>query len=129
MFRSELVHELESIAGLERRIYPLNAPEAVRKTRVPYLIYLGGTGLKAKTLNEGYHGTQMVRVELNVVAADYDTMTLLTEQVVELLEGMEQREIGVAKLFIQSVNYETPVEIYEQAPDLYRCQMDTIFYF
>lgn len=127
-FVESLIKELKTITKLNNHIYPANAPEKVRKEGVPYLILLSSVGVKTKSLN-GYSGGKQVSVELNVVASTYSKMQEISQQVVALLEGMEQRNIGETGPFVQELTYYEPKEFYESAPQLYRCLIDLeVFY-
>lgn len=123
IFEQALLLELKTITALNNHVYPLNASEKVRKTGAPYLIYISSQGVRTKTLG-GYRGGKRVSVELNVIAATYESMKTISASVIELLENMEQREIGTGGPFLQEVTYEDPVELYESAPDLFRCLID-----
>ncbi|MBO9598633.1 MAG: DUF3168 domain-containing protein [Cohnella sp.] len=128
IFEEALVMELKSITALNDHVYPLNAPEKVRKTGAPYLIYISSQGVRTKTLG-GYRGGKRVSVELNVVASTYESMKEITASVIKLIEGMEQRTIGEDGPYLQEVTYEEPVELYESAPALFRCLIDFTTFF
>ncbi|WP_080833208.1 tail completion protein gp17 [Cohnella massiliensis] len=122
-FEPALVQELKTITALENRIYPLTAPEATASSGVPYLIYASSEGLRDKTLG-GHLESKEVRAELNIIAKKYSDMKAITKQAVALLVGFEGRAIGTDGPFIQEIIYQSPVEIYENQPDLYRCVVE-----
>src|SRR5690606_3217360 len=111
-FEPALVQELRSITALGGRVYPLFAPEAVKKNGVPYLIYASSEGLRDKSLG-GYLDSKEVRGELNIIAERYADMKAITKQVVALLMGFEGRRIGTDGPYIEEVTYQMPVELYE----------------
>ena len=127
-FEAALTQELKTIVALQNRVYPLAAPEATAGNGVPYLIYGSSDGLRTKTL-DGYQSGRLVQGEINIIAARYGDMKSITTYVVELLIGMERRVIGTNGPFIQELTYRQPVELYEQAPNLYRCLIDFEVYF
>lgn len=128
-FYLALKQELETIAALVGRVYPLTAPEARAGNGVPYLIYVTSDGLRTKTLGDGYQTGRHVAGELNVIDRDYDNMKAVTGEVMDLLVGMERRVIGNGGPFIQELTYSQPVELYENLPKLYRCVIDFDVYF
>ncbi|MBW7475949.1 DUF3168 domain-containing protein [Paenibacillus oenotherae] len=128
-FEAALKKELETVTILNKRIYPLTAPEAIPANGVPYLIYISSEGVRAKSIGEGYLSGKTVNAELHIVAARYADLKAITNNVVALLIGMEQRVIGTGGPYIQELTYRTPVEIYESQPKLYRCVTEIQVYF
>jgi len=127
-FEPALVQELKIIPALGNRIYPLDAPEATAGNGVPYLIYGSSEGLRDKTLG-GYLDSKEVRAELNIIAARYADMKSITKQVIAILLSFEGRQIGSGGPFIDELVYQSPVEIYENQPNLYRCVVEFSAYF
>lgn len=123
--RQEIVSAIPELGG---RVYPLFAPEAVKKNGVPYLIYGSSEGLRDKAL-DGYLDSKEVRGEINVIADRYADMKAITKKVVALLIGFEGRQIGADGPFIEAVEYQMPVEMYESQPDLHRCVIEFQVYF
>lgn len=127
-FEAALVQELGVIAALGGRIYPLDAPETPYDLTQPYLIYASSEGLRTKTL-DGYQIGRLVQGEINVIAPRYSDVKSITGAVLDVFVGMEQRVIGTGGPFIQEVIYRQPVELYEDAPKLYRCNIEFEVYF
>lgn len=127
-FEPALVEELKSIPELENRIYPLFAPEATKYNGVPYLIYGSSEGIRDKSL-DGYMNSKEVRAELNVVTESYGELKSITKQVIDLLVSFEQRTIGTNGPYIKELEYQMPIEIYENQPNLYRCMIEFSAYF
>jgi Protein of unknown function (DUF3168). len=118
--RAEIVAAIPALGG---RVYPLFAPEAVKKNGVPYLIYASSEGLRDKAL-DGYLQSKEVRAELNVIAERYEDMKAITHEVVALLVDMEGRQIGTDGPFIKELTYQMPVELNEPQPQLHRCVVE-----
>lgn len=129
IFDKALVSELKGIASTQGCVYPLNAPEKVRKSGVPYIIYSSSAGVRTKSIGEGYSGGKQVSVEVNVVTGTYELMKAMTADVVTLLEDMECREIGTGGPYIQELTYFEPVEFYETEAQLYRCSIEFNVFF
>lgn len=127
-FEAALAQELKAIAALSNRVYPLEAPEANKNGGTPYVIFVSSEGQRTKTL-DGYQGGKTVAGEVNVVGDDYNELRTVTSSVIDLLVGMEQREIGTGGPFIQALTYEQPREFYEEQPKLFRCLIDFEVYF
>ena len=122
-FEAALTQELKTISALQNRVYPLVAPEATAGNGVPYLVYGSSEPLRDKGL-DGYLESGEIRAELNIIAKRYSDMKAITKQAVALLVGFEGRAIGTDGPFIQEIIYQSPVEIYENQPDLYRCVVE-----
>jgi hypothetical protein len=128
-FDAALAQELKSIASLSKRVFPLTSPEKPASIKEPYLIYGSSEGVRSKAIGEGYLSGKSVRGELNVVAPRYGNMKSITAEVIDKLISMEQRVIGVDGPYIQEMTYSAPVELYEEAPGLYRCVIDFEVYY
>lgn len=122
-FEQALTQELKSVSALGGRVYPLFAPEAVKKNGVPYLIYASSEGLRDKSL-DGYMQSKEVRAELNIITERYSDLKAITKQVVALLLSFEGRQIGTDGPYVGEAEYHMPVEIYEAQPALYRCVIE-----
>lgn len=119
-FEDALTMELKTISQVENRVYPLNAPE---KTTSPYIIYTASEGLRVNTLT-GYLHDKAVEGEINIIAPRYSILNKITSQVIDLLVGMNQREIGKDGPYIDEMIYEEPKDLYEAQVNLYRCLID-----
>lgn len=128
-FEAALTEELKSIAVLEGRVYPLDAPEANSGQGVPYLIYVSSEGVRDRTL-DGYLKSKRVLIEINVIGTRYADLKSISPQAMNLLIGMEQRQIGTDGPHINEVVMNRdPVELYENEPDLYRSVIEAVLYF
>lgn len=128
MFETALVEELKTITEFNNRIYPHTSPDANAAKGIPYLIYVSSEGLNDKTL-EGYQFSKFVPVEFNIITKTYEQMKILTKQVISLLKTFEGRQIGASGPQIDELTYQTPVELYEKEPKLFRCVIEVTFYF
>jgi len=116
-FEDALTIELEEIEGLMDKVFPLNAEEG---TKAPYVIYVSSEGEQDKTL-DGYLPTRDVDAEINVLQHSYSGMKYLTKQVLSKLISFQSRYIGGTEdIYIKSVTYRKPVELYEEQALLYR---------
>lgn len=127
-FEAALTMELKSIPALNNRVYPLTAPETSFDLTKPYLIYGSSEGLRTKEMG-GYQPGKTVRGELNVIAPKYSDIKSITSSAIDKLVSFEGRTIGTGGPFIQELIYGEPVELYEEAPKLYRCVIDFEVYF
>lgn len=119
-FESALREELSSISGLSGKVYPLAAPEGAKP---PYTVVISSEGLPDKTL-EGYQDSKEVPIELDIIGADYAEMKALEIAIISKIQTFQGRAIGSAGPFIQEVSYDEPVELYEQLPKWYRCNLN-----
>jgi hypothetical protein len=128
-FEPALAQELKTISALNGRVYPLTGPEQRFDLTQPYLIYGSSEGMRTKELGSGYQAGKAVPGEINVIAPRYADAKAIMKDVIALLVGMERRVIGTDGPFIQELTYEAPVELYEEAPKLYRCLLQFEVYF
>lgn len=149
-FEQALIYELKSIPSLDatwigtvaswnaadwswdqeppKRVSPLKSPEYTNSNTSAFVIFSSTYGIQSKSLN-GYYDGKSLRVEINAVAKRYAEMHSMEREIVELLISMEQRTIGVNGPYIQELTYQSPVELYEDKPKLYRCLIDFEVYF
>lgn len=115
-FEEALTKELESIPSLAGKVFPMSTPGK----SAPYAQYQSSFGQQDKALG-GYLDSKGVDAEVNLFAKSYREIKGLEEATVGLLVGFEERNIGVDGPFIAELTYDEPVEMYEEAPKLYRC--------
>jgi hypothetical protein len=123
-FEESLRAELNIIAGLTNKIYPLNAPDG---TRPAYVIYSVSRAINDKTLT-GFLPTKEMRVELNVVDFTYAGMKSLVEQVMTVIKSFPHRKIGTNGSYVQNVTQDGYVELYEGQVGWYRCNVEYIIH-
>lgn len=125
-FEEALRTELITIEELNKKVFPLTAPEG---TEAPYLIYVSSRGRHDKSL-EGFQKSKSVSVEINVIHDRASKMRALARQVKTVIMGMEKRRIAETGPFIEEIVFENEgTELYEHEVDLYRCVFDLTFYF
>jgi hypothetical protein len=123
-FEESLRAELNIIAGLTNKIYPLNAPDG---TRPAYLIYSVSRAINDKTLT-GFLPTKEMRVELNVVDFSYAGMKSLAEQVMTVIKSFPHRTIGTNGSYVQNVTQDGYAELYEGQVGWYRCNIEYLIH-
>ncbi|WP_438498017.1 DUF3168 domain-containing protein [Paenibacillus sp. IHBB 3054] len=123
-FEEALTFELETIPGFVGKVFPGFIPGK----SVPYIAYISSDGQRTKSLG-GYMSSRRVPVELNIVAKRYEELKPYISAAVDVLVSFEGRQIGEAGPHIQELIYEPPVELYEEAPKLYRGVIDFSVYF
>lgn len=116
-FEEALTAEMESIPDLTGRVYPLRAPESYSP---PFLVYVSNEGLPDQTL-DGFLLTKEINFEVNVIHSTYSNLKPLTDSVLSTLQSFLLRNIGTGGPFIQEIDYEEPVNLYEPEIELYRC--------
>lgn len=119
-FEEALASELESVDGLEGKVFPMGAKEGVKP---PFVIYVSSEGLQDKTL-DGYLTSKEIDCEIHVVHKNYDKMKALTKLVISELQTFYGRAIGTDGPFIKSLTYDKPVEVHEKEVQFYRSSFD-----
>jgi len=110
-----LVTQLNTITVLNKKVYPLNAPE---NTVAPYLVYLQSGGREYEGLNE-YTGTMNSSYELNILHSTYKQMKEVSALVIQKLKTLQGNSFG--GILIQRLSFdEDSPELYEAEVDLYR---------
>lgn len=117
IFEKALAAELESIAGLRKKVFPLFAKKG---TKPPFVIYVSSEGLPDKAL-EGYLDSGEIECEIHIVNSNYESVKVLTRLVLDKLRTFPGREIGV---YVKDLTYDMPVEVYEKEVNFYRCSFD-----
>lgn len=121
-FEQALKEELNNLASLSGKVFPLNAPEG---TATPYIVYESSEGVYNKTLM-GFLPSRNVPVQLNIVAKHYSDMKTITSGVIQRLQSMVGTSIGASKSVrvfdIQMII--DPVETYETSLDMYICVVE-----
>lgn len=119
-FEEALRDELSSINSLSEKVFPLNADEG---TQAPYIIYVSSEGIQQKTF-EGFLNTKEISCEINILHNSYPEMKELTKVVLLKVISFQGRTIGNEGPYVQNLNYQSPVEIYEKEVKLYRSVID-----
>lgn len=125
-FEAALSDELEGIAGLAGKVFPLFAPEfddANNTITAPYVRYSSSYGINGKTLG-GFTDDLVIECELKILAVKYREMKEIVAAVMNVIKSFERRAIGADALFIKEVVFdEQAVELLEPLPRLNRCDI------
>ena len=103
-----------------KSVFPLVAPE---DSKPPYLVYVSSYGEKDQAL-EGYLKTKEIKCELHIVTGTYAELKSNTNSILDQLTTFQNTTIGDEKLYIYSLSYDKPIEIYEKGTYLYHCFFD-----
>lgn len=120
-FEEALVYELQSIAGLEGRVFPLSATEG---TNPPFVVYVSSEGEQLKSLDGTIDEIRDVTCEIHVVAETYDKLKSLLKAVIDKLQSFFGRPIGVDGVTIKSFSHTEPVEGSDEGLDYQRSSFD-----
>lgn len=116
-FEESLNYELSTVSGLSGKVFPLNATEG---TTLPYAVYISSEGKRYKTL-DGFIALREVECEVSVFNASYGSCKELTKDVLDVIISFYNREIGVDGVFISFLEYDEPVEAYDEDLKLHQC--------
>ncbi|MEH7503287.1 DUF3168 domain-containing protein [Neobacillus drentensis] len=119
-FEEALKSELNSITGLEDKVFPVFAEEGIKP---PFVIYVSSEGQQDKTL-DGYLISKEIECEIHVIHSNYSKMKNLTKDALSKLQTFYGRAIGVDGPFIKSLSYDKPIEVHEKEVKLYRSSFD-----
>jgi hypothetical protein len=119
-FEEALQYELDTITGLDGKVFPFGTSEGVKP---PFVIYVSSEGVEDKTL-DGYLNSKEIECEIHVINSRYGTMKALTKEVLSKLQTFYGRSIGVDGPFIRSLSYEKPTEVHEKEVGFYRSSFD-----
>ncbi len=121
-FEAAVTAELELATGLTGKVYGVTGVENVTAPSAPYLIFVSSEGLQYKTLG-GYLPTKEVDFEVNILHTTYSNMKTLTKLVLAQIISFQSRVIGTNGPYIQDVEYEKPIELYEPNVKMFRCNI------
>lgn len=124
-FERGLHAELQSISGLNKKVFPLGAPDG---TASPYVIYSKSSGDFIKTL-DGNSNTRTYVYGIDILASTYAQLQTLFMAVKAKCNSMIGRTIGTNSVFVQNVTYENVIELYESQVKWYRINLEVRFYF
>lgn len=105
-FEQALVYELQSITGLQGKVFPQNAEE---ETKPPFVIYISSDGESVMTLAGPTDLTELT-CEIHVVAETYEQLKSLTKAVIERIKTFFRRIIGQNGPLIKSISHIEPTE-------------------
>jgi hypothetical protein len=122
-----LVDELSPTGGWQfnNKVFPMNAVEL---TPAPYIVYSTSFGQADKTL-KGFLTSKKVTCEINMICNDYASMRDITSEVIPRLQSFARRTIGTRDpIFVQDIELDDPVELYEYEVKKYRCTLGFTIY-
>lgn len=115
---------LETITGLENKVFPLSAKKG---TSAPYVIYVGHVGRNNKSI-DGSSLMYEVPIEINILHNKYRLLKEMVRAIVNALENINVTHL-LGTLSIQEVVIEdSNTEVYEHQVDMYRSILNTTFY-
>lgn len=109
-FEEALCAELQTISGLEQKVFPQNAEE---NTEAPFVVYVSSGGEKVQTL-EGYTDLTELSFEVNVVANSYEELKSYVETISNKVRSFFGRNIGTNGPYIKSVSFTEPNEDFQE---------------
>lgn len=124
-FEQGLHFELQSIPGLNKRVFPINAKEG---TTVPFVVYTKSSGDMVKTL-DGLTKTRDIVYEIDILCETYADLQTKFHVIKAKLSSMIGRTIGTGTVLVQSMYIQNINELYEEQPSWYRMTLDVRFYF
>jgi hypothetical protein len=121
-FEEGLVYELESIEGLNDKVFPLYAEEGEQP---PFLVYASSEGETTQTL-DGWTMEKRIICEIHVIAKSYGKMKILAKAVIDKLMTFQGRAIGIDGPVVKSLSFEQPVEVHDKDYQYYRTSFELI---
>lgn len=116
-FEEALEAELTVIAGLNDKVFPLNATKG---TPVPYVVYVSSEGLPDKCF-DGHLNSREVGCEINILASSYRNLKSLSKLVMDKLISFQGRIIGTDGPTIDNITFDDDSpELYEDQVKFYR---------
>jgi hypothetical protein len=119
-FEQALVFELQTITGLEGKVYPQISPEDIVP---PLIIYLSSDGEPIMTLSGP---TEMMELtcEIHVIAPTYEQLKSLTKAVLDRVRSFFNRAIGENGPIIKSISHVEPIEDIDTATNFLKSSFD-----
>lgn len=121
-FEGLLKSELAKIEILNDNIYPLSVPESVK---APYISYCLADGKYLKTL-DGDTPWEFT-YEINILADKYSDLKPLEKAVEKALRGLKGQLTDDGK--VTQISVDVPSEVYEEATNLQRANIQFTVYF
>jgi hypothetical protein len=124
-FEQGLNKELQAVTGLNKKVFPMYAPEG---TKASYVTYSKSRTEIIKTL-DGNSSTRSAVYDIDIVSDTYSQLQTLFASVKAKLDSFTGRYIGVNSVYVQDVTFENIIELYEQEIKWYRMNLEVRFYF
>lgn len=119
-FEQALVYELQTITGLNGKVFPQNAAEDAEP---PFVVYISSEGEPVMTLNGATDLTELT-CEIHVVCESYEKLKGLTRAVLDRIKSFFQRQIGQNGVKIKSVSHVEPIEDFDKDLNYHRSSFD-----
>ncbi len=124
-FEQGLNKELQTVSGLNKKVFPLAAPEG---TKASYVTYSKSRTDIIKSL-DGNSTTRSAVYDIDIICDTYAALQSLFSAVKAKLDSFIGRQIGTNSVFVQDVTFENILELYEQQIKWYRINLEVRFYF
>lgn len=123
-FEQGLRNELQTISGLNKKVFPMSAPEG---TKTSFVIYNKSNTEIIKTM-DGVSKTRSGVYDIDILCDTYAQLQTLFKHVKNKLNSFVGRNL-TSSVFVQNVTYENLIELYEEEVKWYRISMEVRFYF
>lgn len=109
-FEEALCAELQTIAGLEKKVFPQSADE---NTEPPFIAYVSSDGERVQTL-DGYTDLTELSVEVNLITKSYEELRNYVQVLSNKLRSFFGRNIGTDGPRIKSISFIEPDEEFQK---------------
>lgn len=124
-FEQSLKTELSAITGLSSKVFPLNAPIG---TEAPYVTY-ESSGVNEDKALDGFLDTGELSCTVEVLGSTYASAKQLSPLIRTKIKSFIGRAIGNGGPFVQDVEFEQNIEMYEPNMNLFRVIINFTVYF
>lgn len=124
-FEQGLRTELQSITGLNKKVFPLTVPEG---TKAPYIVYGKSSTEFIKSL-DGNSTTRSAVYDIDIVSDTYAQLQSTFAALKTKVFSFSGRTIGTTSIYVQDVTVETLVELFEEEIRWHRMSLEIRFYF
>ena len=124
-FEQGLRAELQSITGLNKKVFPMTVPEG---TKPSFVIYNKSNTDIVKTL-DGVSKSMSGVYDIDILSDSYAQLQTLFQAVKDKISTFVGRRIGNNSVIVQNVTFENLVELFEREVKWYRISMEIRFYF
>ena len=111
-----LTVELEAIAGLADKVFPMAADQG---TKAPYLTYTLSSNDRTKTLS-GHDGLVQAQYQLDFFHSTPASLKALKKLLIASLKTYDLRNIGGSGPLIQQIEIINESEFYDDGAELYK---------
>lgn len=123
-FEQGLRNELQTISGLNKKVFPMSAPEGVKPS---FVVYNKSNTEILKTM-DGILKTRSGVYDIDILADTYAQLQIVFKAVKDKLNSFVGRNL-TSSVFVQNVTYENLIELYEEEVKWYRISMEIRFYY